>query len=135
MVFSISYAGFLLFPLQAPRVALPQFVPDQLDGFFWVKVVTMQIEHGLVQTGGCFPSAHVAAATVLMFASWKLGRAAFIAALTIIAPIYLATVYLHLHYAVDVLAGWLVAGATIVATPARIFRTIAPSPNRTDAGA
>lgn len=113
VAYTVSFSGFLLFPLQAPRFSLAEHLTEPLTGGLWLKIVGMQLYYGVVRFGGCLPSAHVAAATVLMAAAWRLGLRWFLAGLFIIAPIYLSTVYLHLHYAVDVLAGWIVGAFAV----------------------
>ena len=58
-----------------------------------------------------FPSSHVSVCTVLMIITWHYGlRRLFWALVPIAVLLFLSTVYIRAHYAIDALAG-LVSGA------------------------
>jgi membrane-associated phospholipid phosphatase len=101
-VVTISYGGFLLYPTSAPR-------PDELpqDGFFaW----TLAFNYRFDPPYNCFPSLHVAWASVTSLTAFRVHRGVGIAAAIWTTLIGISTIYTKQHYAVDVVGGFLAAG-------------------------
>ncbi|MCL4865144.1 MAG: phosphatase PAP2 family protein, partial [Gemmatimonadales bacterium] len=66
--------------------------------------------------GAAFPSSHVAAAVVALGMTWRGSRRA---GQTLLGPVVLlvvSVVYCQMHFAVDAVAGLVVAGGVLVAT-------------------
>ncbi len=97
----VSYAGFLLYPVAGPR---PAQVPG--EGFLpW----TLRLAYALDIPYGCFPSLHVAYSFVSALACYRVHRRVGIAAACWASLIGVSTLFTKQHYAVDVLAGALLA--------------------------
>jgi membrane-associated phospholipid phosphatase len=102
--FIICYFGFILFPVEGPRFVLKSQYTVVYGGYFF-KMIADLIEKNAMLHGGCFPSAHCAAATVMLLLSFKYYRKMFYWILPIIITLYISTVYGRYHYPIDVLAG------------------------------
>jgi membrane-associated phospholipid phosphatase len=105
--FYVCYATFAFFPVAGPRYVLP--LAHNAATAVWPARVTQQLLNSAGAWGTAFPSSHVAAALVAGLAagrSWRpLGAVLFPAAVLLA----LGTVYGQFHYAIDALAGALVA--------------------------
>jgi membrane-associated phospholipid phosphatase len=111
--FYVCYAAFLVFPVAGPRYAFA--LADNAATRVELAVFTQTLLDSGAAWGTAFPSSHVAAsltAALSALGSWRaLGRP-LLAASVLLA---LATVYGQFHYAVDSLAGALVAAAVLLA--------------------
>jgi len=115
--FYLCYAVFLAFPVAGPRFSFP---PVENAA---TAVPLARLTHRLLESGSAwgtaFPSSHVAVAVVAAVAAWRgwrpLGAVLFPAAVLLA----LGTVYGQLHYAVDAVAGGLVAAAMLFLPPRR----------------
>jgi membrane-associated phospholipid phosphatase len=65
----------------------------------------------------CFPSLHTAHTTVVLAWAARWRRWAFLAFLPIALGLYVSTVYLRMHYVVDVAAGFATAALAIALGP------------------
>ena len=116
--FVASYAGYLLAPATGPRVvpghgtapggqAMGAWLQSFLDFFEWNRL-------------DAFPSGHTALTLVYLVLGWRLlphwrWRVPLAAAAV---GIVFSTVYLSLHYVVDLLAGAILAALVLAVTPA-----------------
>jgi membrane-associated phospholipid phosphatase len=100
-VMLVSYAGFLLYPTVAPRDETLR-VRDFAD---WL----LQLFYDLDQPYGCFPSLHVAYSFVGAFACLRMDRVVGFTALVWATLIAAATIYTKQHYAIDAVAGIVIA--------------------------
>ncbi len=98
----ISYTGFLAYPTVAPRP--DAFAPDSF--FAWALALNYKFDPPY----NCFPSLHVAWASVTSFSSYRVHRGVGIAAAVWTSLIGISTVFTKQHYIIDVIAGALVAG-------------------------
>ncbi len=129
LTFFVCYLAFLLFP-----VAGPQYFwgwPSADGALGWPnRAVQSLIEHG-DSWGSAFPSSHVAAsmaAALLAYRHWpRLGWILFPFAFGIL----LGVVFFQVHYALDAVAGVLIALAVVWAT-ARWAPCLAAEPVATD---
>ncbi len=96
-VMIVSYAGFLLYPVAAPR-------PAQVDGSGFLPW-TLRLAYALDTPYGCFPSLHVAYSFVSALTCYRLDKGVGIAAAVWASLIGLSTLFTKQHYAVDVVAG------------------------------
>ena len=102
-VMIVSYLGFLLYPTIAPRpdgVAAGGFAAWSLRGLYDID-----------PPHGCFPSLHVAYSFVSALTCYRVHRGVGIAAALWAAMIGVSTVFVKQHYAIDVVAGVLLAWA------------------------
>jgi membrane-associated phospholipid phosphatase len=111
--FIVCYLAFLLVPVAGPYYEFPRPGPEMLDNWA-ARLVYGVLEKGS-SYGAAFPSSHVAATLAatgaVAIASRRLG-------LILGVPSVLLTigvVYCQMHYAVDALAGVVVAGIVLAA--------------------
>jgi membrane-associated phospholipid phosphatase len=62
-----------------------------------------------VDSRAAFPSLHAAVSLVALLYAWRHLRWWFWVLLPFVAGLWVSTIYLRHHYAVDLLAGWLLA--------------------------
>jgi membrane-associated phospholipid phosphatase len=102
-VWLTAYACFLLYPTAAPR---PASVAG--SGF---AVWGLRFLYGADPPYNCFPSLHVAHSFVSAFASARVNRGLGVVAAIGAGLVGVSTLFTKQHYALDVLAGLLLAGA------------------------
>jgi len=107
ITFFICYLLFSFFPVEGPRFTLAAQYSVPLKGYFF-RALAEQLEATAMLHGGAFPSAHCAAATVMLLLSYKYDRRLFAWVAPIIITLYISTVYGRFHYPLDVAAGILV---------------------------
>ena len=85
-------------------------LPETQYGGLFQHLVEMAQQGGERPTAA-FPSSHVGVSTIIMILAWKADRKkrVFIGLLPFYVFLCCATVYIHAHYAVDAIAGFLVA--------------------------
>ena len=107
----VCFTGFILFPVAGPMVHYPEQFTAPLNGWFftWCGEWMRSNAH---YPGGCLPSPHCAASTVMLVMVYRYRRGLFFALLPIVLTIYVSTVYGRYHYASDSVAG--IAAAVIV---------------------
>jgi hypothetical protein len=106
--FFISYAGFLTYPVEGPRYAIPHLHPGAVEGPFFVKLVKFVIDRGAIH-GGCMPSSHVAVAVIVLMAMYRGARFWFWVLLPLVMGLTVGTVYGRFHYVSDVAVGLAIA--------------------------
>jgi membrane-associated phospholipid phosphatase len=101
LVMILAYAGFLLYPVVAPR-------PDQVlgDGF---SAWSLRLIYSADPPYGCFPSLHVAYSFVSALTCYRVHRGVGAVASLWAALIGISTLYTKQHYVVDVIVGALAA--------------------------
>jgi membrane-associated phospholipid phosphatase len=125
--FLASYVGYLLAPAYGPRLPTTQEVA--LGGHAvsaWLRSFLHFAEGNQLDA---FPSGHTALSIVYLVLGWRLLPRWRFPLLVLTAGIVFATVYLSLHYVVDIAAGALLAGAMLLAAPA-LHRVLAGQPGR-----
>lgn len=126
--FYVCYAFFLLFPVAGPRYLFPLAQNEATS--IPIARFTQWMLNGGSAIGTAFPSSHVAASAVLSvrtFIEWRpLGVPLVVASLLLA----LATVYGQFHYAVDALAGAVVAFLVLLALQVSVFRGSAAEADR-----
>lgn len=119
LCFYISYLGYLLVPAVGPRFTLDHLQTADLQAIPMIKVI-QEFLNGLEKNKtDAFPSGHTAVALITLFFARRseekmLSRLLF----PLVSTLIVATVYLRYHYVIDVVAGVLLAGFTIVLAPA-----------------
>jgi membrane-associated phospholipid phosphatase len=105
--FYVCYATFAFFPVAGPRYLFP--LAHNAATAVWPARITQQLLNAAGAWGTAFPSSHVAAALVAGMAAWRSWRPLGAVLLPAAVLLALGTVYGQFHYAIDVLAGGLVA--------------------------
>jgi membrane-associated phospholipid phosphatase len=112
----LGYSGYLLVPAVGPYIFQADIYPDKLPGWGHGGVLDV-IAKAKGSARDAFPSLHTAMTTVLMGLLWRDARRLFWTYLPMALGLYLATMYLRVHYAVDVAAGFIVAGLALWTAP------------------
>ncbi len=109
--FLICYAVFLSFPVAGPYYEFPR--PDgRLLANPAARLVYATLERGSAY-GAAFPSSHVAAALVATAAAFAGSRTLGACLAPLAGLLAIAVVYCQMHYAVDALAGAVLAGIVV----------------------
>jgi membrane-associated phospholipid phosphatase len=104
IAFSVSYIGFILYPVEGPRYFLAEHFSGPLRGYVFVPLVRWVIEGAAIH-GGCMPSSHVAASWVVLIWAYRTQRRIAWVLTPIILTLTAATVWGRFHYFTDVLVG------------------------------
>lgn len=111
LCFYASYAGYFLLPTAGPR--LPVAAESQLGGGAVSDWIRAFLRHAGRNRLDAFPSGHTAVSLVSAVVGSRLAPRAAPALGAWAAAIVFTTVYVHVHYAVDVLAGAALGGAVL----------------------
>jgi membrane-associated phospholipid phosphatase len=124
LCFYLSYIGYILFPAVGPRFTLNHLQTMGLKAGPLTAWVQQSLD-GLEQNKtDAFPSGHTAVALVSLFYAGKYReKALFRILIPSVTALIISTVYLRYHYVIDVVAGIVLAAATIIIAPwtQRIF--------------
>jgi membrane-associated phospholipid phosphatase len=117
--FFMGYALYVIFPAAPPRLVLVYQFTKNLRGY---PVGFSALSAGAfsllpVDSRAAFPSLHTAASTVALVYAWRHVRPWFFALLPFVIGLWASTIYLRHHYFVDLVAGWLLAGAAVRLAP------------------
>lgn len=114
----IGYAGYLAVPAVGPYVFQADLYPTRLPGGgaeTHLFIAAIDDLRGVARD--CFPSLHTAHTTVVLIFARRFRRWAFLAYLPVAIGLYVSTMYLRMHYAVDVAAGFVTAFAAVALGP------------------
>lgn len=112
VTFASSYLFYILLPVDSPFYLSEPLRAPLSGGVFYELVHALASRGGA--RGGAFPSSHVSISTVIVLVTMKYQPKWLYWLLPIYVGLVFATVYGRFHYALDVLAGWLLA-FTVVA--------------------
>jgi membrane-associated phospholipid phosphatase len=113
-----GYLGYLAVPAVGPYVFQADLFPTRLPGGgAETHLFIRAIDDARGVARDCFPSLHTAHTTVVLWFAWRFRRWAFLAYLPVALGLYVSTLYLRMHYAVDLAAGFAVAFAACWAAP------------------
>lgn len=120
--FYTHYLFFILFPVIGPTDLRPALFTSQAG--YLSPLIYSLIQNG-DSAGGAFPSSHCAGALLI---TWYAGRifgrhvALMLAPVTVL--LFISSVYLSMHYAIDAIAG-MVIGALFAFFGASLYRRLA----------
>lgn len=118
LCFYLSYIGYLLVPAVGPRFTLSNVQTADLSAgpvTMWIRQTLDGLEQNKTDA---FPSGHTAVALVSLFYAWKCReKVLFWILVPAVSALIVSTVYLRYHYAVDVIAGILLAALTVLIAP------------------
>ncbi|MBI5067511.1 MAG: phosphatase PAP2 family protein [Deltaproteobacteria bacterium] len=106
----LSYGGYFALPATGPRVA-PADADRLLGGGAPSRALRAFLTLAEVNLLDAFPSGHTALSLVLLHRGWRLFAAWRVPLALVVGGIVFSTVYLSLHYVVDLAAGALLAAA------------------------
>lgn len=120
----VGYVGYLLVPAVGPFASLPAFVEHPLAGG---PIARLNLD--IVKQGGAvydvFPSLHTAVTLVLLWHDRAYAPRRFWVMLPVASALLASTVLLRFHYAIDVVAGAVLA-VVVVAVATRRWGEVAP---------
>jgi membrane-associated phospholipid phosphatase len=131
----LGYTGYLLVPAVGPYIYQSELFPARLPGRGLDSTLSLisTIDALKGYARDCFPSLHTAHTTVVLAFAWRFSRVAFAAYLPIALGLYVSTIYLRMHYAIDVAAGFVVAAIAIAIGPWLERWWYRPAPDMLDA--
>ncbi|HEV8661174.1 MAG TPA: phosphatase PAP2 family protein [Thermoanaerobaculia bacterium] len=109
---AIGAIGYLLVPAVGPGVAFPQLYAKTLSGTLYRPIIDwMDVARA---PRDVFPSLHIAVSAIVMWYAARYGRTLLAIVTPFIVGNWIATIYLRYHYAIDDVAGFVVAVISIV---------------------
>ncbi|MEA3207955.1 MAG: hypothetical protein QOE70_1012 [Chthoniobacter sp.] len=102
--FAVGFLGYLLVPALGPGPAFPELFSQGLNGGLLTHANDAVVAHGSAIHGN-FPSLHLLITLLLLNHDWHACRRRFWLLLAPVAGLFVSTLYLRYHYAVDLLAG------------------------------
>jgi membrane-associated phospholipid phosphatase len=103
--FYISYFGNLIFPAYGPRFFLAHLYIEPFHGLWLAEGIQHTLNNMEKIQLDAFPSGHAMIIFILMYYTYKHVRRLFWGILPICVALVISTVYLRLHYVVDIVAG------------------------------
>ena len=114
---ALAFAGYLLVPAVGPYAFQSDLFPHRLPGNAYCPSFIRMIDDLRGVARDCFPSLHVAHATVVAVIAFRFRRWLFAALLPVVLGLVVSTLYLRMHYAVDLVAGAAVGAAAVLLAP------------------
>ncbi len=111
VTFYICYVAFLFFPVAGPRYAF-DLAHNAATSVWPARAARWLLDRG-DSWGAAFPSSHVAAAVVAAVCALRYWRTLGLVLAPLTLGLVLSVVYGQFHYAVDAVAGLIVAGAVL----------------------
>ena len=112
VTFYICYVVFLFFPVAGPRYAF-DLAHNAATGVWPARAAQWLLDRG-DSWGAAFPSSHVAAAVVAALCALRYSRPLGLLLAPLTLGLVLSVVYGQFHYAVDAVAGLIVAAGVLV---------------------
>lgn len=103
--FYLSYFGNLIFPAYGPRFFLAHLYTEPFHGLWLAEGIQHTLNNMEKIQLDAFPSGHAMIIFILMYYTYKHVRKLFWGILPICVALVISTVYLRLHYVVDIVAG------------------------------
>jgi membrane-associated phospholipid phosphatase len=117
--FYLGYLLYLAFPAAPPRLVLAHEFTRNLAGYPTAlsALSARAFELLPVDSRAAFPSLHAAVSLLALVHAWRHARRFFLALVPFVLGLWVSTIYLRHHYAVDLLAGWLLVPAALWIAP------------------
>mgnify|MGYP005835003085 CR=1 FL=1 len=117
LCFYFGYFLYILFPAAPPRLTLAdQFVRDFGGGWLGAAQIKL-VNISASSSRAAFPSLHCAVTLISLMYAYSMERRLFYILLIPGISLFLATIYLRHHYAIDIIAGIILAIFTYFITP------------------
>lgn len=107
LTFAIGLALYLVVPARGPEAAFPSLFPDAVVGGYLTDIGRHSVTTG-TSVWDVFPSLHVAVTLAVLVFDFRYHRRRFWAVLVPALGLFVSTVTLRFHYAIDLVAGVLV---------------------------
>ncbi len=118
--FGLLYVWYVFFPVHGPKYYIDELQArwyQDLDGYFFSWLMRTIFQDANL-AGAAVPSSHVAISTIATVLVGRTVPRLLIAFAPITAVLYVSTVYIYAHYAVDVLLGLAVVPLLLLASHA-----------------
>jgi membrane-associated phospholipid phosphatase len=117
--FYLGYFLYVVFPAAPPRLVLASQFTKNLYGYphFFSKLNADAFALLPVDSRAAFPSLHTAISLSMLVCSWRFLRTWFWMVLPFVLGLWVSTIYLRHHYAVDLLAGFALAPLALWMAP------------------
>jgi len=119
LCFYLGYALYVALPAAPPRLTLALEYQRDLVGYPNRLYRMTQLAFDLlpVDSRAAFPSLHAAVSSLAAYYAWRHLRAWLWVLTPCVLGLWLSTIYLRHHYAVDLIAGWALAPVAAWAAP------------------
>jgi hypothetical protein len=108
LTFNLSLLCYLFLPATGPRYIFEKIQGKLSKGFFFK--LTHSIVSRCSSKGTAFPSSHVSLSVIVLLCAFRYDTTAFLILLPMCVGLTLGTVHGRFHYAIDALAGAVLAG-------------------------
>jgi membrane-associated phospholipid phosphatase len=117
--FYLGYVLYLIFPAAPPRLVLVYQFRRSLYGYpsLFSNLSADAFSLLPVDSRAAFPSLHAAVSLLALVYAWRYLRPWFLLLVPFVAGLWVSTIYLRHHYAVDLVAGWMLVPAALWAAP------------------
>ncbi len=121
--FYIHYLVFILLPIDGPWRYGPilDHFTKPVEGYLILEIQKKIMDFGVMKHSGCFPSSHVAIATIVLLNARRFYKGLFPIYFIIVVLLSFATFFLRYHYLTDTVVGLLV-GILCFLLFSRIFK-------------
>ena len=109
---AIGTIGYLFVPAVGPGIAYPQLYTKSLSGSLYRPLIDLMDRARAPRD--VFPSLHIAIAAIVLWYSGRYGRTLGAIVAPFVVGNWISTIYLRYHYAVDDVAGFIVAVASVL---------------------
>ncbi|MBI4726312.1 phosphatase PAP2 family protein [candidate division TA06 bacterium] len=114
--FFISYLGYLLVPAIGPRFTLTAQQSAPVKGLFWGNQILNFLTANEFNKRDCFPSGHTGITLIVLYYAYAYHKRLFAFMLPVAMLLIMATVFLRLHYVIDVIFGFVLAALAVLIT-------------------
>ncbi len=132
LTYLVCYVVFIAFPVDGPHFLMEPYQGPHTEGFFYRLVQVTQFAGD--SRGASFPSSHVAGAVAIAYVAWQWFPRWVATVMTIEAiGVLLSTTYSQNHFAVDSVAGLVLALGMQMAVVPVLYRILGPAAPRVKA--
>lgn len=112
--FFMSYLGYLLVPAIGPRFTLTGHQTGPVQGLYWGNWILDFLTANEFNKRDCFPSGHTGITLIVIYYAYVHHKKLFAFMLPVAVLLIMATVFLRLHYVIDVISGFALAALAIL---------------------
>jgi len=117
--FYLGYFLYVIFPAAPPRLVFVYDFTRSLEGYprLFSNLSARAFTLLPVDSRAAFPSLHAAVSLVALVHAWRHARGWFWVLVPFTLGLWVSTIYLRHHYAVDLVAGWALAPLAVTLAP------------------
>jgi membrane-associated phospholipid phosphatase len=114
VAWAVCFVLYFVCPALGPRVLTPDLRANRLGAGLMARFAILPYDRTMIR-GDAFPSAHLAATTVMMAALWRWRRPLFWPLMPVALGLALGAVYLGYHYLTDLAVGTVIGAVVFYA--------------------